>query len=80
MSTPDFVSGEGTDAEWFATCGHCGHCGNPGEYCTCTPRDPCGCRHLHDMGSAKVVDALKAFEPVSEVTCADQLDMFGDVS
>lgn len=55
------IAGTATDAEWFLATSHCGHCGNPGDYCTCGPRDPCACRDLHTMGSARLPGALNAF-------------------
>jgi hypothetical protein len=65
----------GTDSEWFERTGHCGRCGNPGEYCTCTKGNPCGCADLHDMGSARLPAALEAFMPV--IVTIDQPDLFG---
>lgn len=50
-----------SDVEWFERTGHCGNCGNPGEFCTCHAKDPCACRHMHRMGSAREPGALEAF-------------------
>lgn len=55
-----------SDAEWFERTGHCGRCGNPGNYCTCTDRDPCGCKHLHEVGTARRPDAINAFATPDE--------------
>lgn len=49
------------DRAWFERTGHCGQCGQPGTYCTCTDRRPCGCRDLHVMGSGLGADALDQF-------------------
>jgi hypothetical protein len=60
---------------WYRETGHCGHCGDPGVFCTCTASDPCGCSELHEMGSARLPDALEAFMPVVRV---EQGDLFGE--
>lgn len=54
--------------EWFADTGHCGLCGQPGRWCQCTPRNPCGCAALHEMGSGIGADPLETFAdiPVSD--------------
>lgn len=36
-------------SNWYARTGHCAACGQPGEWCLCTA--PCGCAHLHPVGS-----------------------------
>jgi hypothetical protein len=46
---------------WFERTDHCGGCGQPGAYCLCTYRHPCGCAHLHQMGSGVDVDPAAAF-------------------
>jgi hypothetical protein len=73
---------EGTDSEWFKHSGHCGHCGNPGNYCTCTAADPCECRNLHPIGSARIPGALAAFgiEPERPEVSEDQIELFGDIA
>lgn len=48
-------------ADWFGVTGHCVQCGNPGEYCTCSRRQPCPCSDRHQVGSAHSPDALAAF-------------------
>lgn len=50
-----------THTQWFTRTGHCGGCGGPADYCTCRPNVPCGCAHLHPMGSAYAPDALAKF-------------------
>lgn len=64
--------------EWFERTGHCGGCGQPGSYCLCTPRRPCACAALHEMGSGLQADAANTFAvvPVSD----DQGELFGGVS
>lgn len=62
------------DIEWFNRTGHCGRCGNPGVYCTCSESSPCGCRGLHDMGSARLPDALEQFMP--DIIHVDQENLF----
>lgn len=43
------------DITWFmASNGMCGHCGSDGAECICDESDPCGCRYLHVMGSARL--------------------------
>lgn len=72
------LAAHGSDAEWFEETGHCGHCGDPGDYCRCTNRDPCGCRALHVMGSAFIVGALNAFADGCTVeVSAEQQELFG---
>lgn len=63
------------DITWFGNTRHCGRCGNPGDYCICSEREPCGCRELHPMGSALLADALDSFAdvPISD----DQQELFG---
>ena len=63
------------DEDWYRETGHCGYCGDPGVFCTCTEADPCGCRDLHDMGSARLPGALEAFMPA--VVQIEQDDLFG---
>lgn len=58
---------DGDDVRWFERTGHCGGCGLPGGYCECTPDQPCGCRHLHPLGSAADADALDRFATVGTV-------------
>lgn len=58
-----------TPAEWFARTGHCFSCGQPGSYCQCTERRPCGCRGLHLMGSGLEADPLDVF---AESTVSDE--------
>lgn len=62
------------DIEWFTHTRHCGRCGNPGEYCTCSEREPCGCREMHRMSSGLLPEALEAFAdmPISD----DQQELF----
>jgi hypothetical protein len=60
--------------DFFRRTGHCGQCGGPGVYCTCTPGKPCGCQGLHEMGSARLPDALDVFMP--EVASVDQETMW----
>ena len=73
-----YFAGNATDSEWFAATGHCGHCGDPGDYCTCTATDPCGCRDLHVMGSARVKGALEAFQlGLDGAVSDDQGELFG---
>lgn len=56
-----------SDRAWFTRSGHCGGCGQPGDFCLCTPRNPCGCRELHPMGSGLDADPLTVFAtPVSD--------------
>lgn len=50
-----------TDIAWHAKTGHCGGCGQPGDWCQCTPRAPCGCHDLHPMGSGIGRDPLDLF-------------------
>ena len=57
--------------EWFERTGHCGVCGQPGEFCVC--RKPCGCAHLHPVGSGLEPDAVEAF--IAEVP-GDHPEMF----
>lgn len=66
------------DIDWFHRTEQCGYCGNPGTFCICTEADPCGCRDLHDMGSASLPDALEAFMP--NVVHVEQAELFGDAS
>jgi hypothetical protein len=47
--------------DWFERTGHCGGCGQPGAYCLCTDARPCGCRHLHAMGSGRDADPIELF-------------------
>jgi hypothetical protein len=54
-----------SDSDWFAATGHCGKCGQPGDYCLCTPRQPCGCSDRHAMGSGLVPDAIEKFAEVA---------------
>lgn len=55
------------DLDWFDRTGHCGGCGQPGNFCQCNPRLPCGCRDLHPMGSGIDADPLATFaEPVPD--------------
>lgn len=51
---------------WFLDTAHCGNCGQPGDYCLCTPRNPCGCRDLHPLGSGLQDGALDRFIEVSD--------------
>lgn len=58
---------------WFERTYHCHGCGQPGAYCLCTDARPCGCAHLHTMGSGIGADAAEVFaEPVSD----DQQELF----
>lgn len=47
--------------DWFERTGHCGGCGQPGAYCLCTEKTPCGCRALHEMGSGRDADPAEVF-------------------
>jgi hypothetical protein len=59
------------DATWFmASNGMCGHCGNDGKECICVEGDPCGCRYLHTMGSAR----LSAYERMEADLDAYKID------
>lgn len=49
------------DVVWFQRTGHCGGCGQPGDFCLCTDRSPCGCRELHPMGSGRAADPAAVF-------------------
>jgi hypothetical protein len=55
------------DAAWFARTGHCGLCGQPGDFCLCTPRNLCGCRELHPVGTGRTTDPVELY--------ADPLDL-----
>lgn len=46
---------------WFERTEHCHGCGQPGGFCLCSDRRPCGCAHLHAMGSGIDVDPAAAF-------------------
>lgn len=62
-----------TDVEWYERTNHCGRCGQPGAYCLCTARNPCGCQELHVVGSGLEADAVEQFaEPIS----TDQTELF----
>lgn len=50
-----------TPAEWFTRTQHCHGCGQPGNFCLCTTRRPCGCRDLHQMGSGIDANAPDVF-------------------
>lgn len=60
---PRNIPARETAQAWFRRTGHCHGCGNPGAYCTCTRNQPCGCSELHEMGSARLPDALDQFTP-----------------
>lgn len=63
---------------WFERTGHCGGCGNPGNYCTCTTANPCGCRALHPMSSANREDALAQFSDAPPSIISDEQEaLFG---
>lgn len=49
------------DVDWYLRTEHCGRCGQPGDFCVCTTRNPCGCGDYHPMGSGLAPDALEAF-------------------
>lgn len=61
---------------WFEATYHCGRCGQPGGYCLCTEARPCGCSHLHDMGSGLRPDALDQFADAAPVE-VEQEGLFG---
>lgn len=65
------------DADYYAEHKHCGRCGQPGAFCFCTERDPCGCRHLHTMGSGRLPGALDAFSDTPAAPVIEQDDLFG---
>jgi hypothetical protein len=46
---------------WFERTDHCHGCGQPGGFCLCSDARPCGCQHLHAMGSGIGVDAAEVF-------------------
>jgi hypothetical protein len=46
---------------WFERTDHCHGCGQPGAYCLCTEARPCGCAHLHVMGSGVSADPAVVF-------------------
>lgn len=59
---PEPLGGNAVDQRaWFERTGHCGGCGQPGSFCQCTPRNPCGCRELHPMGSGIDVDPAEVY-------------------
>ena len=62
-------------AVYYTQTGHCYGCGAPGTFCQCRDSAPCGCRHLHDMGSGLAADPTVVFaaEPVPD----DQGELFG---
>lgn len=62
--------------QWYRETGHCGGCGGPGNYCSCSASVPCGCRGLHEMGSAGP-EGLEAIMGLGPVTVGEQASLFG---
>lgn len=60
------------DITWYEATYHCGRCGQPGGYCLCTDAAPCGCAHLHAMGSGLRPDALDTFAEQPAVPVSDE--------
>jgi len=63
------------EQDWYRSTGHCGYCGQPGVFCLCTDREPCGCRELHLMGSGLLAAALEQF--AEHAVSPDQAELFG---
>lgn len=54
-------------SEWFTRTGHCGGCGQPGDWCQCHEKAPCGCRELHVMGAGIGRDPAEMFADTTPV-------------
>jgi hypothetical protein len=75
-TTPKQIEAEREAIAWFRRSGgHCHGCGQPGDWCQCTPRNACGCRSLHVMGSGIGRDPADVFAESSPVE-VEQEGMF----